>query len=80
MAKIKLPFELERPSGNEWAVRSEAVGHGDKSVKDALNEIANDVGQVKERLENRLYVEGGKLIASGKAVSVNDNKLVIQNF
>jgi hypothetical protein len=37
MAKLKLPFELEKPSSNEFVTQASEVGYGEGSVKDALD-------------------------------------------
>jgi lysophospholipase L1-like esterase len=37
MAKLKLPFELEKPSSNEYVTQSSQIGYGKGTVKDALD-------------------------------------------
>lgn len=38
MAKLKLPFELEKPSSNEYVTRASEVGYGNSNVEEALNQ------------------------------------------
>ena len=37
MAKLKLPFELEKPSPDEFVTQASEIGYGEGSVEDALN-------------------------------------------
>jgi hypothetical protein len=39
MAKLKLPFELEKPSPNEYVTQASEVGYGNGSVSDKLDYI-----------------------------------------
>lgn len=39
MAKLKLPFELEKPSSNEYVTQASEVGYGNGSVSDKLDYI-----------------------------------------
>lgn len=40
MAKLKLPFELEKPSANEWVTKADQIGYGNDSVAAQLDKIA----------------------------------------
>ena len=39
MARLKLPFELEKPSPNEFVTQASEIGHNNKSVAYYISEI-----------------------------------------
>lgn len=43
MAKLKLPFELEKPSNNEYVTQASQIGYGSSNVNDALGEVITEV-------------------------------------
>lgn len=43
MAKLKLPFELEKPSANDYVTQSSQIGHNGQPLNQALDDIANEV-------------------------------------
>lgn len=53
MAKLKLPFELEKPSSNEYVTQASEVGYGKGSTKDALDSL-KDILPNNER--DTLYI------------------------
>lgn len=36
MAKLKLPFELEKPSSNEYVTQASQIGYGNSNVEEEL--------------------------------------------
>lgn len=40
MAKLKLPFELEKPSANEYVTQSSQIGHNGESLEQALGDLS----------------------------------------
>lgn len=52
MAKLKLPFELEKPSANEYVTQASEVGYGDKSVEETLDGIIMGVGIYKTETQS----------------------------
>lgn len=43
MAKLKLPFELEKPSSNEDVTQAENIGHYNSNVKEELDKINSNI-------------------------------------
>lgn len=43
MAKLKLPFELEKPSTNEYVTQLSEIGYGSKSAEAIINEVSDFV-------------------------------------
>ena len=41
MAKLKLPFELEKPSSNEYVTQASQIGYGEGNVEEALDKAAS---------------------------------------
>lgn len=39
MARLKFPFELEKPSSNEYVTQASEVGYGNSNVGDALRQL-----------------------------------------
>lgn len=93
MAKLKLPFELEKPSPNEFVTQAGEVGYGEGSVKDALDEIntelngsspieiildsANDVRR-HIALDNGVYIWKGQTANKHQCIScVGGDKFTI---
>lgn len=48
MAKLKLPFELEKPSADEYVTRSNQIGHGDNPLDEVLDDFGEKVGNTEE--------------------------------
>lgn len=46
MAKLKLPFELEKPSEDEYVTQASEIGYGSGSVKDALDNTDTTGGRI----------------------------------
>lgn len=46
MAKLKLPFELEKPSVNEYVTQASEIGYGDTTVKDKLDTLGSKADNI----------------------------------
>ena len=43
MAKLQLPFELQKPDASTFVTQATEIGHNGKSVSDELDTLGNDV-------------------------------------
>lgn len=71
MAKLKLPFELEKPSANEYVTQSSQIGHNGQPLDDALEKLDNISKQSTQSEEQAIIyetdggVQVGKIDANG---------------
>ena len=71
MAKLKLPFELEKPGSNEYVTQSSQIGHNGQPLDDVLeglDDISKQSTQSEERalvFETDGGVQVGKIDANG---------------
>ena len=54
MAKLKLPFELEKPSSSEYVTQADQIGYGNGSVKEALDKA---VSAAADSTKNTVAIE-----------------------
>lgn len=47
MARLKLPFELEKPSANEFVTQASQIGHNDSDVGAELNKQSESISSLE---------------------------------
>lgn len=61
--KLKLPFELEKPSSNEYVTQASEIGYGDKALDEELTESSDNIRDIKNKVQD--VQEEGFHIADG---------------
>jgi len=61
MAKLKLPFELEKPSSNEYVTQSSQIGHNGEPLEQSLvalksNEVVIDLSNGRLTYKNQTFL------------------------
>lgn len=69
--KLKLPFELEKPSSNEYVTQASEIGYGDSNVVDEIHRIYDILGS---ELTITAFSNDGRLKDDGTIVTHSDAK------
>ena len=72
MAKLKLPFELEKPSNNEYVTQASEIGHGNKSVAEELEQLQQEGQAIVGSDFSRFDVTKGYISNTGTSYVENN--------
>lgn len=74
MAKLQLPFELQKPDSNTFVTQATEIGHNGKSVSDELDALASRALEVKVVSRNgAAYLN----ISMGASTPTQNNKSAV---
>lgn len=64
MAKLQLPFELQKPDASTFVTQTTEIGHNGKSVSDELNTLSEKTVDIDEQKHMLIY-KGVKYLIIG---------------
>lgn len=77
MAKLKLPFELEKPDSNSFVTQADQIGHRGKSLSKAMDDIEASATRVNVVSRNGFKYLSITNASEGGSTPTPDNTIAV---
>ena len=80
MAKLKLPFELEKPSSNEYVTQTSEIGHKGSPLEGVIDKSEDKVNALADNIGVEYRFQGGMSANQTVACSLSANQRINISF